>query len=369
MESQNRTKIIQRTAWIGIGANVFLAATKYFAGLVSGSSAIMAEAANNLTDSLSSIITLVVNYLAARPADKEHPLGHGRFEYLSTLVIGVLILYTGISCLVGAIKSIVHPVAPDLSFWPVFIVVLGFVVKVLLGWYTQKQGKKADSDTLVASGLDSLNDSLLSLVTLASCVVYMLWKINIDGWAALVISFFILKGGYQTVKQTISEILGERISPELANEIKEAIMANPKVINTADLFLDSYGPNQYVGSIHIEVPDTMSASEIDNLTRKLTSRIYQKFHIILTIGIYAVPEDPESQKLYHQVDSIVLKIPHVLSTHGFHINKETKTIYLDVVRSFAVTDIPAFKKQITDILQKEIPDYTFKIIIDSDLSG
>lgn len=368
MEIRNRARIIRNTAWAGIGSNILLAAAKYAAGIFSGSSAIMAEAANNLTDSFSSIITLVANWFAEKPADKEHPFGHGRLEYLSALIIGCLIIYTGVDCMISAAESIFHPKAPDLSFWPVAVVVMGFGVKIVLGLYTKKKGRQADSESLIASGQDALNDSILSLVTLASCLTWLFWKVNIDGWAAGIISIFILKSGFDTVKQTISAILGERIPPEFAAEIRKAVMQNPKVISTADLFLDSYGPTEYVGSIHIEVPDTMDASSIDELTRKLSSMLYKKFHIIMTIGIYAVPESPEGQKLYHEANDAAMKVPYVMSTHGFHLDEQKKTIYIDVVRSFDVHDISAFRKEVEQALEKAIPGYHFFVIVDTDQS-
>lgn len=365
---ENRGKIIQRTAWIGIGANVLLAAAKFAAGLISRSSAILAEAANNLTDSFSSIITLVVSWLAGKPADKEHPFGHGRLEYLSSLVIGCLILYTGISCMISAVESIFHPTAPDLGFWPVAVVVMGFAVKIALGLYTRRQGKIAGSESLIATGKDALTDSLLSLVTLLSCVTWILWKVNIDGYAAAIIALFILKGGYDTVRQTISAILGERIPPELAAQIREFVLKDPQVVNTADLFLDSYGPEETVGSLHIEIPETMSASQIDELTRKLTKQIYKQFHIVMTIGIYAVPADAYGQQLYKKASEALMKLPNVISVHGFHLDEQKKAIYLDVVRSFHELNLPAFKKEIEQKLAQLIPGYAFHITIDSDMS-
>lgn len=218
-----REKTIVRTSILGIVANVLLAAFKAVVGVVSNSIAITLDAVNNLSDALSSVITIVGTKLAGRAPDKRHPMGYGRIEYLTAMVISIIVLYAGITSAVESVQKIVSPEAPDYSAAALVVVAAGVVAKVLLGRHVQSVGRRVNADSLVASGQDALSDAVLSVSTLGAAVVYLAWGISLEAWVGAVISAFIVKAGLEMLWQTLSQILGERVSPELAEKVKSIV--------------------------------------------------------------------------------------------------------------------------------------------------
>ena len=195
MNQPNRESIIIRTSIIGIAANIFLAAFKAFVGFISNSIAIVLDAVNNLSDALSSIITIVGTKLAGRPADKKHPFGHGRVEYLTALVIAVIILYAGITACIESVKKIINPVTPDYNTVSLLIISVAVVVKILLGLFVKARGKKVNSDSLIASGQDALMDSIISASTILAAVVFLVLHLSLEAYLGVLISFAIIKTG------------------------------------------------------------------------------------------------------------------------------------------------------------------------------
>lgn len=222
-EGQNRERTIVRTSIVGILANVLLAAFKAAVGLASSSVAVVMDAVNNLSDALSSVITIIGTKLAGKEPDKKHPLGYGRIEYLSTMVIAVIVFYAGVTSLVESVKKIVEPVTPDYSATALVIIAVAVVVKVGLGLYVKKRGERVDSDSLVASGRDALNDSIISLSTLVAAGIYLGFHISLEAWLGAVISFVVIKSGVDILRETVSDILGERIDAETAHAVKNTI--------------------------------------------------------------------------------------------------------------------------------------------------
>ena len=206
-----REKTIVRTSILGIVANVLLAAFKAVVGVISNSIAITLDAVNNLSDALSSVITIVGTKLAGRAPDKRHPMGYGRIEYLTAMVISIIVLYAGITSAVESVQKIVSPEAPDYSAAALVVVAAGVVAKVLLGRHVQSVGRRVNADSLVASGQDALSDAVLSVSTLGAAVVYLAWGISLEAWVGAVISAFIVKAGLEMLWQTLSQILGERV--------------------------------------------------------------------------------------------------------------------------------------------------------------
>ena len=220
----NRNKVIIRTSIIGILANVFLAAFKALVGFFTNSIAISLDAVNNLSDALSSVITIIGTKLAGRRPDKKHPFGHGRIEYLSAVTISVIVLYAGISALVESIKKIITPEAPDYTPVALIIVAVAVLVKIVLGTYVRRTGIKVNSDSLVASGKDALLDSVISASTLVAAGIYLIWGISLEAWLGAVISLIIIKSGIDMLREGISSIVGERVDSELTNGIKKTIL-------------------------------------------------------------------------------------------------------------------------------------------------
>ena len=258
----NRDKVIVRTSLIGILANVFLASFKAVVGILSSSIAIILDAVNNLSDVMSSVITIIGTKLAQKRPDKKHPYGYGRIENLSTSLIAVIVLYAGVTSLVESIKKIIHPPVPDYSAAAIIIVASAVVVKILLGLYVRRKGESVNSDSLIASGKDALLDSVISAATLLAAMIY---HIKTEAWLGAVISLVIIKSGLEILGDSLSSIIGKRISSELSKEIKETVTSFPEVQGAYDLILHSYGPDLLIGSVHIEVPDTMTVDKLCQL--------------------------------------------------------------------------------------------------------
>ena len=366
----SRDKTIIRTSIVGILANVFLAAFKAIFGLASHSIAIVMDAVNNLSDAASSIITIVGTKLAGKEADRKHPFGYGRIEYLSAMVISFLVLYAGITAFVESVKKIVHPDTPDYSAITLIIVAVAVVVKIVLGKHVKHVGEKVNSDSLINSGADAMLDSVISASTLAAAGIYLIFHISLEAWLGAVIAAIIIKSGIGMLRETLSKILGERADAQLVLDIKKTIRSHPEISGAYDLVLHNYGPDSYNGSVHIEVPDTLSADDLDRLTRKVTADVYQKHNVILTgIGIYAFnTKDPEASAARDKIARIVTEIPHVLQMHGFFMDREEKILRFDIIVSFDAGDRRQVFREACEKVQREFPDYTLQVAMDMDFS-
>ena len=366
----NRDRTIIRTSIIGILANVFLAGFKAVVGLTSNSIAIVMDAVNNLSDAASSVITIVGTKLAGKEADKKHPFGYGRIEYLSAMIISVLVLYAGITAFVESVKKILHPDVPDYSTVTLVIVAVAVVVKIFLGRYVKHVGEKVKSDSLINSGEDATLDSVISASTLVAAAIYLIFHVSLEAWLGAVIALVIIKSGIEMLRDTLSKILGERADAELAREIKKTINGYPEIYGAYDLVLHNYGPESYNGSVHIEVQDTLSADDLDKLIRKVTIDVFQKHDVILTaIGVYSInTKDPEAVAARKKVSQIVTADPHVLQMHGFYLDRAEKTMRFDIVVSFDAKDRREVYREICEKVQKEFPDYTLQVAMDTDFS-
>ena len=366
----SREKTIVRTSVIGIIANVFLAGFKAVIGLMSNSIAIVLDAVNNISDAGSSLITIVGTKLAGKEPDKKHPFGYGRIEYLSAMIISVIVLYAGITSFVESVKQIVHPEMPDYSAVSLIIVAVAVVVKILLGRYVKTVGVKVNSDSLINSGEDATLDSVISASTLIAAGIFLIFHVSLEAWLGAIISIVIIKSGIKMLKDTISQILGERNDPELARSIKHTVTSFPDVHGAYDLVLNNYGPDAWNGSIHIEVPDTYSADRLDQLIRNIQTAVYQQHQVILTaIGVYSVnTKDKEIIDMQKTVCEIVLAHPHVKQMHGFYLLKDEKSMRFDIVVSFDAKDRHAVYTDVVADVQKAFPDYTLQIAMDTDFA-
>ena len=368
--ANSRNKKIIQTRIIGIVTNVILASFKAIIGLLTHSIAITMDAVNNISDSASSIITIVGTKLASKDPDREHPFGHGRIEYLSAMIISIIVLYAGLTSFTESVKKIVNPVKPDYTVYSLIIVCVGVFVKIILGKYVKSVGVKVNSDSLVNSGEDALLDSIISSATLAAALIYIFGNISLESWLAAIISLIIIKSGVDMLKDTISKILGERADRDLSISIKETVKSFPDVTGAYDLVLNNYGPNSYNGSIHIEIPDTYTAFQIDELVREITVLVYKKHNVLLTaIGIYSVnTKDEYIIKAREHIYSLAMSIPYVLQAHGFYLSTEKKTIRFDVVVSFDSPDRRDTYNKVYNSIKKEYPDYLLEIALDIDFS-
>ena len=365
-----RGKIIVRTSIIGILANAFLAGFKAVAGVISGSIAITLDAVNNLSDALSSVITIIGTKLAGKKPDKKHPYGHGRVEYLTAIVISAIVLYAGITSLVESVKKIITPVTPDYAPVTLIIVAVAVAVKIVLGRYVSHVGEQVHSESLVNSGKDATLDSIISASTLVAAAIYLLWHVSLEAWLGAIISIVIIKSGLEMLSDSISDILGKRVESELSLAIKATIASFDQVNGAYDLVLHSYGPDTLIGSVHIEVPDTLTMRELDALEREIVGKVLQEHQVILTgISIYSMnTQDDAAAKVLQEVRHIVMSHEHVLQMHGFYLSEEQKTIQFDVVLDYAEPDRPGLYRRIVEEVEQKFPGYQVQATLDVDVS-
>ena len=367
-DQQQRQKVIVRTSLIGIAVNILLAAFKAAVGLLSNSIAVILDAVNNLSDALSSVITIFGAKLAGRKPDKDHPLGHGRIEYISALIVAAIVMYAGITSLVESVKKILDPQKPDYSMTSLVIIGVAVLAKILLGRYVKKTGEKTHSGALVASGTDALSDAALSLAVLLTALLYTFKGISLEAYVGVVISGFIIKAGYEMISDTVKDILGRRANVEVSNRIKEIVTEEPDVLGAYDLFIHDYGPDKAYASVHVELPDNMTVDKVDVLTRKLTDRVYRETGVILTgVGVYSRNTDAKAERVRRDIEKIVMAHEWALQMHGFYIDEERKIIRFDVVMSFDISQ-PEGIKTICDEVKQIYPEYDLVIVPDIDIT-
>ena len=366
----SREKVIVRTSIIGIVANVFLAAFKAVIGFLSNSIAITLDAVNNISDAASSLITIVGAKLAAREPDKEHPFGYGRIEYMSAIIISVIVFYAGVTSLIESVKQILQPETPDYSTLSLIIVAVAVVVKIFLGRYVKNVGEQVNSDALVNSGEDAKLDSVISASTLVAAGIFLTLQISLEAWLGAIISLVIIKAGIDMLRETLSKILGERNDVELAKSIRKTITGFPGVRGAYDLVLHNYGPDSWQGSIHIEVPDTYGANQLDKMLREIMVEVMQKHNVLLTaIGVYSFnTRDEEISRLEKKIREIVFSHQYVRQIHGFYLTKETKNIRFDLVISFDAPNRQAVFQEVVAHIQAEFPTYELQVVMDTDFS-
>lgn len=366
---ESRDKVIIRTSVIGIVTNIFLAGFKAAIGLASNSIAVILDAVNNLSDALSSVITIVGTKLAARLPDKKHPLGYGRIEYLSAMIVSGIVLYAGITSAVESVKKIIEPETPEYSTTSLVIIAVAIVVKLVLGKYVKTQGEKVNSGSLVASGSDATFDAVLSFSVLVSAIVFLKSGISLEAYVGVVISLVIIKSGIEMITETLDDILGIRVDKETAQQVKALLNEEPEVQGAYDLILFNYGPDKDYAAVHLELPDTMTVDEVDKLTRRVERKVYDETGIALVgVGVYGYNTgDNEAAQIRDRVRAMVMAHEWALQFHGFHIDVPQKKMRFDVVMSFDVNPKEGLR-EIRDEVQKVFPDYELLIIPDVDVS-
>ncbi len=369
-EHQSREAVIIRTSIVGILANVFLAAFKAIIGLISNSIAVVLDAVNNLSDAVSSVITIVGTKLAGREPDRKHPFGHGRIEYITAIIISVIILYAGITSLIESVKKIIHPEEPDYSYIALIIIAVAVVVKIILGRYMKTVGRRVNSDSLVNSGEDATLDSVISASTLVAALIFMFSGLSLEAYLGAVISLVIIKSGIDMLRETLSRLLGEKADAELSGKIKKTVMEFPNVMGAYDLIVHNYGPDTFQASIHIEVPDDLSVSQVDDLCRNITNEVYKQHNIILTaVGIYSSNRNDEKvNQIEKELKERFLSHEYVNQVHGFYLDKETGIIRLDAVISFDAPDRSELMATLYKEAKELYPEYDYYIIQDLEFS-
>ena len=308
--------------------------------------------------------------LAAKGADKEHPFGHGRIEYMTTMAIAFIILGAGIGSLKESVEKIIHPEVSTFDIPGLVIIAVAIVVKIVMGRYIKAQGEKYKSDALVASGIDALFDAVITFATLVSAGLVFFFNFDIQGYVGAVISVLILKAAYDILREMYNHLLGVRADDNLIRNIKETIAQHPNVGGVYDLVLNSYGPGETIGSVHISVPDSMTMAEVHPLTKGIAVHLYKKFGINMTVGVYAENKPSvEVLEIRKALDQVISLYTHVVQVHAFYVQEEKKVIYYDIIFDFDEEDPHGTLEKIKAEMQKRYPDYTQFAIVDTDFSN
>ena len=367
-----REKKILHASMVGIVSNIALCGAKAAIGILSNSIAIVLDAMNNLSDALSSVLTFAGIRLAGRPANRNHPFGFGRFEYLTTMTIALIILATGVFSLVQSFRKAVDPEPSEYTWVGLAVLAAAVAAKLAMSRYFRKSGEAAASETLKVTASDALFDAVITAATLTAALVSVFfgdvapW---LDGVLGIGISAVIIRAGFKMVMSPLDRLLGERVDHALIEKLKKEISADSEVKGVYDVIIHDYGPGRKLGSVYIGVEDTMSAHEIQDLTRRIQSRILGRYGILFTIGVHAMNwKDPASRVMYDRIMDMLKRTPGVIEVHGLYIDPKDRTISFDVVVDFNVKDLEGFRRKLVSEVRDCYPDYRSDVVIDYDYS-
>ena len=365
-EPDSREGTVVAVSGLNILVNLIFAAIKVVIGLAVSSIAIVSEGVNNATDSATSLITIVGTKLSAKHPTEKHPFGFGRIEYLTSLLISVLILFTGAKLMESSVKRIFEPQEMSISYVTMAIIAVSALVKLALGLYTIKEGRRVDSSSLVALGTECRSDSVVSVITLVTALVFLVFHVSLDAYAGIIMSLIVLKAGFEVLKETLSDILGQAGEKELAQELYRIIRAEPLVLNAADMMLHNYGPDAYSGSVNVEIDHSKTVEEVYAALHELQLRIMHEKHITMVFGIYAVDGDhAQIRQLREQVAAFVREQKHVTSYHALYIHPNGKDLYVDLVVDYDMADWEALRKEFTAYMAELYPDKHLELVIET----
>lgn len=373
-KSLDREKVIIKTSIIGIIGNFLLVGFKAAVGLIAGSISIVMDALNNLTDALSSIITIIGTKLSNKKPDKKHPFGHGRVEYITSTIVAALILVAGGLAIYESIISIIDywtkdKTLPNFELYSLIIIAAAILVKVGIGVFYKIQAKRVDSPSLNGSGNDALFDAFLSTATLVGAIFAYTLHWYVEGYLGILIGLFIIRSGIELLRESFSSIIGERTSAEVIKEMVHDINSVEGVKGAYDLILNNYGHGKYIGSVHVGVDSHLTAKEVQVIERGVTALMYEKYNTIMTVGIYADCEDsPEAKNIRAKLTQILKNYKNVIQLHGFFVDLNTKLCNFDLVISFDEKEPEKVIDEIKEQIQKEFPEFRFIIQLDKDYS-
>lgn len=371
-ENTENPKIRQKygtlSSIVGIICNVLLFLIKYAMGTLSHSISIVSDAFNNLSDCAGCLVTLLGYKMASKPADKNHPFGHGRMEYLTSLIIAALIIFVGIELLKNSVEKIINPVEIRFSFAVLISLVFSIAVKLWMAVFNVELGKKINSSVLTATAKDSKSDVIATSATLITLICSLFTALPVDGVMGLLVSVFILKSGYDIVKDTVDELLGKPADPEIINHIKEYVLKNDKIIGIHDLIIHSYGPGNMIGSCHVEVKSNESFTEVHDIVDSIEREIHNNLNILMTIHMDPIEvNDMLTNKCKKLVNNIIHSIDSSLDLHDFRIvsgESHTNLIFDLVVPFECKYSNEELKQKIDMQLSKENINYYTVIVFD-----
>lgn len=351
---------------VGVISNILLAVTKLLIGLLTKSISITADSFNNFSDVASSVVTIIGFKLSSKPPDAEHPFGHGRFEYMSGVVISILILVVGFEFLKSSFLRILNPSKIEFLIIPFIILIISVLVKLWLYFFNKKFGSLSDSSALKAASIDSLSDAIISLISTLSLLLSKFTSFPVDGYIGLAISLFILYSGVKLLLETINPLLGERPDPELIKNIKKEVCKFDDIIGVHDLIIHNYGPNKFMASIHAEVPDTLDINRIHETIDTIEKYVSEKLKIYLVIHMDPInTNDTEIVNARKELSQILALFDNIISFHDFRVvgNDNYKNLIFDIVVKEHDDDI---SEKVTKKIQEIHPNYNTVITVDMD---
>ncbi|MBO4929395.1 MAG: cation transporter [Clostridia bacterium] len=353
---------------VGIGLNILLFLAKFFAGTISGSIAITADAFNNLSDAGSSLVTIVGFKLAGQKPDPSHPFGHGRMEYLSGLAVSVLILLMGFELLQSSVDKIRAPEPIEFSWLSVVILLLGIAGKLYMSYYNRAVGNKINSAAMKATAADSLSDSISTTAVLAATLIAHFFSVNIDGWVGVAVACFILYAGYNAARDTVDPLLGQAPDPELVAEVEKTVLSFPPIQSIHDMIVHDYGPGRLMISLHAEVPADGDLLEMHDTIDLVEQTLREKFHCDAVIHMDPiVTNDEQVLKMRGKMCQLVQVIDKRITVHDFRmVTGPTHTnLIFDVACPFDVKQTDAdIKRQVEEIVDLLDGNYNAVVTVD-----
>lgn len=353
---------------VGIICNLILFGLKYLIGTLANSISIISDAFNNLSDCASCLVTLFGYKLASKPADKDHPFGHGRIEYLTSLIIAVIVVLVGIELLESSVKKIITPEEVTFSIAALLALIFSIGVKLWMSFFNMKLGKKINSTVMIATAKDSRSDVIATAASLIALVASVFTDLPIDGIMGIIVSVFILKAGYEILKDTVDELLGKPADPEIVEEIKSYVTEDEKIIGIHDLVIHNYGPGNMIGSCHVEVSANEDFMVVHDIVDEIERKIMREMGIIMTIHMDPVlTDDKMTNNAKALVEKIISEIDGSLTIHDFRIvygETHTNLIFDTVVPYECKLDNETIKAEIDKKLANEEINYYTVIVFD-----
>lgn len=355
---------------VGLFTNIILFIIKFSVGLITSSISIMADAFNNLSDAASSLITIFGFKLSSMPADKEHPFGHGRIEYLSALIVAFMVMLVGIQFVKSSFQKIINPEPVTFELIPFILLLISIGLKVWLSRFNKFMGEKINSSALKATSVDALGDVFTSSCVALSFLAAKFTTIPIDGYIGMVVALFIVYSGFTLIKDTINPLLGEAPDPELVESIHQMVLSYDNILGTHDLIVHNYGPGKCMASIHAEIPSDISVVKIHEIIDKAEREISKDLNIYLVIHIDPICViEGEVQEAYDEILRLVNEIDHIESIHDFRVvgEGEVKNLIFDLVidtsKKLEYSD-DELKEKINSNIKKDHPSYNCIITLD-----
>lgn len=366
-DPNEREGVITAVSALGIAVNLLIAAAKVVLGLFASSIAIVSEGVNNASDAMTSVLTLVGSRLAGKHPDAKHPFGYGRVEYLTSLVIAGLILFTGIEMLTSSVRLIFEPSELNVSVPALAVVAVSALIKFLLGVFTVSAGRRSGSGALVGVGLDCRNDSFISVVTILSAVIFIVSGVSVDAYVGALMSLLVVKAGFDVLRDTVSELLGRPGDAELAAKLYREIRSTPGILGAVDMMLHNYGPDAYSGSVNVEIDHEKTVGEVYDFLHALQLRIMREYNVTLVFGVYAVDGDHEEVRVIRQrIAEFVRAHEHVKSFHAVYLDPASPRLYCDLIVDYELRDWGLLRGEFTGFMRESFPEYELVLTIETE---